>query len=104
VVVNGRAPGDGQTPEYYGRGRSQGKKGGGFKPAPLQTGCKRLGEKWSGRLDSNQRPPCAQGKLGRPRKVLVPERFAVSENLWAQIWGQSGGDAELLTASNGNES
>jgi hypothetical protein len=28
----------------------------------------------------------------------------VSENLWAQIWGQSGGDAELLTASNGNES
>ena len=37
--------------------------------------------------------PCAQGKLGRPRKVLIPERFAASENSWAQIWAHPSGDA-----------
>ena len=30
--------------------------------------------------------PCAQGKLVRPLKVLILERFAASENSWAQIW------------------
>ena len=33
--------------------------------------------------------PCAQGKLGRSRKVLIPEGFAASGNSWAQIWDQS---------------
>ena len=37
--------------------------------------------------------PCAQGKLGRPLKVLILERFAASENSWAQIWAHSFGDA-----------
>ena len=37
--------------------------------------------------------PCAQGKLGRPLKVLIPERFAASENSWAQFWAHPSGDA-----------
>ena len=40
--------------------------------------------------------PCAQGKLGRPRKVLILERFAASENSWAQIWAHPCGNALLL--------
>ncbi len=32
------------------------------------------------------RTPCAQGRLGLPLKVLILERFAASENSWAQIW------------------
>ena len=37
--------------------------------------------------------PGAQGKLGRPLKVLILERFAASENSWAQIWAHPRGDA-----------
>jgi hypothetical protein len=29
--------------------------------------------------------PCAQGKLGRPRKVLIAERSAAPENSWANF-------------------
>jgi hypothetical protein len=36
--------------------------------------------------------PFAQGKLGAPRKVLILERFAASENSWAQIWAHPSGD------------
>ena len=37
--------------------------------------------------------PCAQGELGRPLKVLISERFAASENSWAQLWAHSSGHA-----------
>jgi len=47
--------------------------------------------------------PCAQGKLGPLRKVLIPERFAASENSWAQIWAHPSGDSSFLPASDGNE-
>jgi hypothetical protein len=36
--------------------------------------------------------PCAQGKLGRPRKVLISEGFAAFEKSWAQFWAHPGGE------------
>src|SRR4051812_34223185 len=45
--------------------------------------------------------PCAQGKLGRPRKVLIFERFAASENSWAHFWDHPFGDASLLVVRSG---
>jgi hypothetical protein len=36
---------------------------------PLQSRCKRLGEMWSGRLDSNQRPPDPQSPDDHGRLV-----------------------------------
>jgi len=45
--------------------------------------------------------PCAQGKLERPLKVLIPERFAARENSWAQIWAHPRGDGAFLAATRG---
>lgn len=42
--------------------------------------------------------PCAQGKLGRPLKVLILEWLAASEISWAQIWAQSRDDGALFAA------
>jgi hypothetical protein len=36
--------------------------------------------------------PCAQGKLGTPRKALIAEGFAAPKNSWAQIWAHPRGD------------
>lgn len=45
--------------------------------------------------------PCAQGKLGRPLKVLILEWLAASENGWAQFWAHPCGEASLLAANCG---
>ncbi len=65
-------------------------------PVRLSWYCRVLGPyiRKSGRGDwIRTSDPCAQGKLGRPCEVLFFERFAASENSWAQIWAQSIGDA-----------
>jgi len=45
--------------------------------------------------------PCAQGKLGRPRKVLIPERFAALSRKCDQIWDHPSGDAWRSEANDG---
>ena len=45
--------------------------------------------------------PCAQGKPRRARKVLIPERFAASGNLWAQFWAHPRGAGAFLGATRG---
>src|SRR5438445_1328491 len=45
--------------------------------------------------------PCAQGRLGRRRKVLILERFAASENSWAHFWDHSFGDAPRKVVNGG---
>ena len=47
--------------------------------------------------------PCAQGKLWRPLKVLILERFAASENSWAQVWAHCSGDAWKAAAIVGTD-
>ena len=42
--------------------------------------------------------PCAQGKLGRAAEVLLAERLAALAICCDQIWDQSSGEGERLTA------
>ena len=45
--------------------------------------------------------PCAQGKLGRARKVLFLERFAALKKRCDQIWDHPSGATQRLTVTDG---